>query len=178
MAPVKKKPAVLTDDEMDALVIADAHDPAAWGDPIVVPASKSKRPAWIARAKHFEAAAKFYVVSMLHQLGVDATVTISQQDNVDITVVQESGRALTVDVKTLTGSREWPVGDFKAREGHYLAFVWYPAGKGPNQPTVYIVASQRLKTFLNRKHIDILTLDLLAEKMAAREAWQELAPAA
>jgi hypothetical protein len=40
-----------TDEEIDALVIAEADDPNAWGDPIVVEPSKAKRPAWIDRAK-------------------------------------------------------------------------------------------------------------------------------
>ena len=33
----------LTEAEMDELTIADANDPSAWGDPIVVPASKSRK---------------------------------------------------------------------------------------------------------------------------------------
>jgi uncharacterized protein (DUF433 family) len=47
----------LTDDEIDALVIAEADDPLAWGDPIVVPASASPRPAWMAEARRLEQAA-------------------------------------------------------------------------------------------------------------------------
>jgi hypothetical protein len=50
----KKK---LTDDEMDALVIADADDDSAWGEPVMVGPSKSPRPAWIAQAKHLNLAA-------------------------------------------------------------------------------------------------------------------------
>jgi hypothetical protein len=50
----KKK---LTDDELDALVIADANDESAWGEPVIVRPSKSPRPAWIARAKHLDLAA-------------------------------------------------------------------------------------------------------------------------
>jgi hypothetical protein len=41
----------LTDDEMDALVIADVDDPEAWGEPILVHVSKSPRPAWMSEAK-------------------------------------------------------------------------------------------------------------------------------
>lgn len=48
----------LTDDEIDALVIAEANYPSAWGDPIVVPPSMSPRPAWMAQAKHLDLAAK------------------------------------------------------------------------------------------------------------------------
>jgi len=49
MKPKKKRK--LTDDEIDALVIAEADDDSAWGDPIVVRASKSPRPAWMTQSK-------------------------------------------------------------------------------------------------------------------------------
>jgi hypothetical protein len=171
----------LTDDEIDALVIADADDPSAWGRPIVVPPSKSPRPAWIAQAKHLDLAAKFFVVSVLHRMGVEATVSFSQSDNVDITVIQESGRVLTVDIKTLNGPKEWTVAPFRARNRHYLVFVWYPPnGKPSAQPTAYVVASERLHRFLTRKRVHSLSLDVLAKELSAQDAWQELmiAPAA
>jgi hypothetical protein len=171
----------LTDDEIDALVIAEADDDAAWGEPVFVPASKSPRPAWMAQAKHLDWAAKFFVVSVLHRLGVEATVSFTQSDNVDITVIQESGRVLTVDVKTLSGTKEWTVAPFRARNHHYMVFVWYPpTGKPSAQPKAYVVASERLRTLLARKRMHSLPLDVLAKELSAQDAWQELmiAPAA
>src|SRR5215210_7630771 len=94
----------LTDEQMNELVFADVNDPSAWGDPITV--GPSKGPRRIRHANHLELASKFYILSVLHRLGADATMTFSQSDNVDITVVLESGHALTVDVKTLTGPME------------------------------------------------------------------------
>lgn len=131
----------LTDEQMNELVMADVNDPSAWGEPIVV--GPSKGPRRIRQAKHLELASKFYVLSVLHRLGADASLTFSESDNVDITVVLESGSALTIDVRTLTGPMEWPVTDFRARAGHFLTFVWYPATSHPNTPpSVYIVASE------------------------------------
>ena len=168
----------LTDTEIDALVIAEADDPTAWGEPIYVPPSQSPRPAWMARVRHIDLAAKFFVLSVLHRMGLEATLTFSQEDDVDITIVQGSGRALTVDVKTLTGTKEWRVVPFRARDHHYLVFVWYPATGDPGiQPTVYIVASRRLHRLLTRKKLQALSLDILASEMSARDAWQELAVA-
>ena len=163
-----------TDEQMNELVIADVNDPTAWGDPIVV--GPSKGPRRIRHAKHLELASKFYVLSVLHRLGADATVTFSQSDNVDITVVLESGNALTVDVKTLTGPMEWRVADFRAREGHFLTFVWYPTSAHANiPPSVYIVASMQLRRFLEAHHAESLSLNLLDEEFHAREAWDRLA---
>src|SRR5687768_18381704 len=100
-AMTKQETPQLTDAQMNELVFADVTDPTAWGDPVVV--GPSMGPRRIRRAKHLELASKFYVLSVLHRLGADATLTFSQSDNVDITVVLESGSALTVDIKTLTG---------------------------------------------------------------------------
>lgn len=175
------KKRTLTEDEMDALVIADVDDESAWGERILVRSSRSRRPAWMAQAKHLDWAAKFFVVSVLHRMGVEATVTVSQSDNVDVTVVQESGRVLTVDVKTLSGTKEWTVAPFRARDHHYLVFVWYPPnGKPSTQPTAYVVASKRLLRLLTRKRVHSLSLDILARELSAQDAWQELvvAPAA
>ena len=167
----------LTDEQMNELVVSDVNDPSAWGDPIVV--GPSKGPRRIRHAKHLELASKFYVLSVLHRLGADATLTFSQTDNVDITVVLESGNALTVDVKTLTGPTVWPVVDFRARTGHFLTFVWYPPGTDANTPpVVYIVASERLRRFLGEHREDSLSLELLNKEVHAREAWEQIASTA
>ena len=106
----------------------------------------------MAPTKHLDLAAKFFVLSVLHRLGLEATFTFSQNDNVDITIVQESGRALTVDVKTLSGSKEWHIAPFRARDHHYVVFVWYPTTTDPRiQPTAYVVASERLRNLLDRR---------------------------
>jgi hypothetical protein len=167
----------LTEEQKNELVFADVNDPSAWGEPIVV--GRSKGPRRIKHAKHLELASKFYVLSVLHRLGADATVTFSQVDNVDITVVLESGNALTVDVKTLTGPLEWLVTDFHARAGHFVAFVWYPASVEPNvPPTVYIVASEQLRRFVTDHKVASVSLTTLDQEIQARNAWQHLAVSA
>lgn len=164
----------LTDEQINELVAADVNDPSAWGEPIIV--GPSKGPRRIKHAKHLELASKFYVLSVLHRLGADATMTFSQSDNVDITVVLESGHALTVDVKSLTGPLEWQVADFSAKAGHFLTFVWYPTASNPNTPPrVYIVASEELSRFLASHRQDRVSLERLDEEVHARDAWERLA---
>jgi hypothetical protein len=174
MAVMTDREPFLTDEQMNELVVADVNDPSAWGDPVVV--APSKGPRRIKHAKHLEIASKFYVLSVLHRLGADATLTFSQSDNVDITVVLESGNALTVDVKTISGPLEWQVTDFRARTGHFLAFVRYPIAASPNTaPDVFIVASKELRIFLANHHGDSISLGQLDEEVHAREAWEQLA---
>lgn len=164
----------LTDEQMNELVFADVNDPSAWGEPVIV--GPSKGPRRIRRAKHLELASKFYVLSVLHRLGADATLTFSQADNVDLTVVLESGNALTVDIKTLTGPIEWHVTDFTARANHFVVFVWYPDSGEPDvPPTVYIVASEQLRSFIAEHEGTSISLSRLDAEIHARNAWQRLA---
>jgi hypothetical protein len=165
----------LTEKEIDELVVSEAKDPSAWGKPILVGPSKSPRPAWVAHAKHLELSAKFYVLSLLHRMGADATVSFTQPENVDITVIKEPGVALTLDIKTLTGPMEWRVQDFRAQAQHYLMFVWFPRTTDPSvPPNVYIVASDRLKRFVTTHRSTTVPLTLLEIEMSARDAWQQL----
>jgi hypothetical protein len=168
----------LTDEQMNDLVFADVNDPSAWGEPVIV--GPSKGPRRIKRAKHLELASTFYVLSVLHRLGVDATLTFSQADNVDLTVVLESGNALTVDIKTLTGPLEWHVADFTARPNHYFVFVWYPdSGEPTVPPTAFVVGSEQLKGFIAAHESTVVVLPQLDQEVQAREAWHRLAvPAA
>jgi hypothetical protein len=166
----------LTDEQMNDLVVADVNDSSAWGDPVVV--GPSKGPRRLNHAKHLELASRFYVLSVLHRLGADATMTFSHSDNVDITVIVESGHALTVDVKTLTGPLEWRVGNFRARSKHFVAFVRYTSSDDPNvPPEVYIVASDQLQRFVAEQAGDVVSLVQLDNAVQAREAWQHLAAA-
>jgi len=173
MAALTNRDTQLTDEQMNELVFADVNDPSAWGDPIAVRASKGPRR--IRHAKHLELASKFYVLSVLHRLGADATLSFSQSDNVDLTVVLESGNVLTVDVKTLSGPPEWHVADFRARSGHFLIFVRYAVDADPNTPPeIYVVASVELQSFLANRHGDTISLKELDSEVRAREAWERL----
>lgn len=101
--------------EITQKLIEDAKNPDAWGNPTIVPSSRAPRPERYGRINHLELAAKFYVLSVLHRLGAEANLTFAQPDNIDITVVRQSGEVFTIDVKTLTGRSRWPVERFSAR---------------------------------------------------------------
>ena len=161
---------------MDALVIADIGDESAWGEPIPVGPSKSPRPAWIAQAKHLDLAAEFFVLSVLHRMGVEATVTFSQSDNVDITVIHESGRVLTVDVRTLRGTKEWTAGRSAPRTitTSYSSRTRRMESRARSRTST---SSHRNAStvFWRENRFRSLSMDVLAKELAARDAWQELA---
>lgn len=90
-------------------------------------------------------AAEFYVLSMLHRLGCDASLTLGNKKSVDIVVVRESGAVLTIDVKGLAGTTSWPVDNVKkVGNDHFLVFVSF-LGKISDHlvaPEIYVVPSQ------------------------------------
>jgi len=167
----------LTDDEIEAQVIADLDDPSAWGEAIYVPPSKSPRPAWVTLGRHLELSARFHVLSILHRLGAEATLTNAQPDNVDITVVQAPGRAITIDVKTLVGTSLWFVQPFSARKHHYVAFVLYSRKALDNPvatPEVLVFPSVRLKELLQPRVVGKINIQTLAKELGINNHWLQL----
>ena len=92
-------------------------------------------------------ASEFYVLSMLHRLGCDASLTLGNKKSVDIVLVREAGDVATIDVKGLAGKTSWPVDNVKKKtDGHFLVFVSFLGRIGDHAmaPEVYVVPSKRL----------------------------------
>ncbi len=69
-------------------------------------------------------AAEFFVLSALHRLGADATLTFGNKKSVDIAVVKGAGETITIDVKGLAGTTSWPIDNVKeVKKCHFLVFV-------------------------------------------------------
>lgn len=161
--------------EIEINLIKDANDPNAWEKPIKVPASRAPRPDRYGRSGHLQLAAKFYVLSLLHFLGADASLTSPQADNVDITVVRQPGEALTIQVKILMGTSNWPVEKFSARKHHFVAFIRYErTSDNPHvAPDVYIWASERLQALIRRDRTKTVSLEDVASKLDPKSAWKQ-----
>jgi hypothetical protein len=161
--------------EITKRLVADADNPEAWEAPISVLPLNSSRPEWYGRKKHIELAAKFYVLSVLHRLGAEANLTFAQPDNVDIAAVKQSGEALTIDVKTLTGTSQWLVEQFSAKKHHFVVFVCFELEwSGPQTvPEIYMWSSERLKAFIARENATCLSLEAVALKLDPTVAWNQ-----
>ncbi|HEV7919945.1 MAG TPA: hypothetical protein VGR02_04045 [Thermoanaerobaculia bacterium] len=171
---MKSRKQKATDEQIEAEMLAKRGDPSAWKALPFVPASASPRPAWMLRSKHLELAAKFHVLSVLHRLDIEANLALGQPDNVDIAILGKAGLAITIDVKTIEGSREWLVEPFSVRKHHYVVVVEFPPQKDTvvAQPRAYIVASETLRKLVVRKKLKAIPLDFLSDELAALEAWQ------
>lgn len=164
-----------SDKALERKLIADADNPDAWEEPITVGPSRAPRPHWYGRTKHLELAAKFHVLSVLHRLGAEATLTYAQPDNVDIAAVRQSGQAFTIDVKTLRGTTVWPVEQFSARKHHFLAFVCFQRELSDPHvvPELYMWSSDQLRTFIAHEHANELSLENVARKLDPESAWEQ-----
>jgi hypothetical protein len=123
-------------------------------------------------------AAEFYVLSVLHRLGVDATLTLGNKKSVDIAVIKAAGSAITIDVKGLAGTTSWPVDNVKkVKDRHFLAFVCY-GGRihDPTmQPEVWVIPSESLEAFVynspkGRRVVPRSTLRAKASEF--KDAWR------
>lgn len=166
-----------SDEEIERKLVSDAGDPSAWEKPMMVGPSRSPRPAWYRRSKHLELAAKFYVLSVLHRLGAEANLTYAQPDNVDIAAVRRSGEVFTIDVKTLTGTGEWPIQPLSARKHHFVVFVRFQEDwHQPHAvPEVYIWPSEDLLAYMAERKSATVSLDMVAQKLDPKSAWDQFA---
>lgn len=123
-------------------------------------------------------AAEFYVLSMLHRLGFDASLTLGNKKAVDIVVVRDSGDVVTIDVKGLAGTTSWPVDNVKKKAAnHFLVFVSF-LGKIDDhaaQPEVYVVPSRKLALLVyhspnGRRHV-LQVSRMRRDGKAFRNAW-------
>jgi hypothetical protein len=126
-------------------------------------------------------AAEFHVLSMLHRLGMSATLTLGNKKSVDIVVARDAGDTLTVDVKGLAGTTNWPVDNLReGRPGHFIAFVTFlgKIGDPSVMPEVYIVPSEEVSALVYRNPAGnrrVIQLGRVRKSWARfRDAWEML----
>ncbi len=126
-------------------------------------------------------ASEFYVLSMLYRLGFDASLTLGNKKSVDIVVVQDSEKVITIDVKGLAGTTSWPVDNVKkVSKDHFLIFVSF-LGKIDDHnisPEVYVVPSKRLAPLIyhspnGKRHVLPLS-KMRKSRTKFRDAWHLL----
>jgi hypothetical protein len=96
-------------------------------------------------------ASEFYVLSMLHRLGFDATLTLGNKKSVDIVIIRGSSDVITVDVKGLAGTTLWPLDNVKKiAKGHFFVFLSFlgKIGDYSVHPEIYILPSEKLEEFI------------------------------
>jgi hypothetical protein len=98
-------------------------------------------------------AAEFHVLSILHRLGLEATLTLGNKKAVDIFIFRPDGKTLTIDVKGVANKYDWPADNLKVdgKRDHYIVLVCFN-GKihEPDEPpSVWVVPAKEIKKFIN-----------------------------
>lgn len=123
-------------------------------------------------------AAEFYVLSMLHRLGADATLTLGNKKAVDIVVTRGPGRTVTVDVKGVAGRFDWPADNINPRApGHHVYALLSFEGRisYPKQvPEVWIVPAAKIKQFMRRysNRVVVSRAEIKGKGEEYRGAWE------
>ena len=98
-------------------------------------------------------AAEFHVLSVLHRLGLSASLTLGNRKSIDI-VVESRGRLFTIDVKGMASRTNWPMDNFKAAIGlnHFIALVTFnnKIGDPAVPPSVFLVPADQISDYFYR----------------------------
>ena len=126
-------------------------------------------------------ASEFHVLSCLHRLGQDATISLGNKKKVDLQLVRPSGIVVTIDVKASATKADWIAG--KKVQGdtsrHFVVLVAYDGAIGnvKQMPRVWVIPYGELEQFVNTyKGNTRCVRRPLIEKMGGRfeDAWQLL----
>lgn len=99
-------------------------------------------------------AAEFYVLSMLHRFGADATLTLGNKKAVDIIVANINDTITTIDVKGLAGRYDWPADNIHLTviRQHFYVLVSFE-GKITDPlcpPNVWIIPDSEMAPFIRK----------------------------
>lgn len=106
-------------------------------------------------------ASEFYILSCLHRLGMNATLTLGNKKSVDIVVVRENEDAVTIDVKAVASKYDWPADNIRHSKNlrHFIVLVCYEGNFEDTgfSPNVWIIPAEKVfqfkKQYKNRSNI-------------------------
>jgi hypothetical protein len=127
-------------------------------------------------------AAEFYVLSMLHRLGAEASLTLGNKKSVDIFIASANSEYKTLDVKGLADSYDWPADNIHipAPPNHYVGLLSFE-GKihDPHHaPSIWILPANDLSQFVKRYKTRAVVSRALIKGLGAKylHAWAQLLP--
>jgi hypothetical protein len=95
--------------------------------------------------------AEFFVASQLFRLGYIVTVTYGNTKEIDLIVHNTKGDLITIDVKGLINTTNWPIKDKSDRKNHYYILLSYK-NKFLDlnfMPEVFIIPAKEIKPLLS-----------------------------
>ncbi len=98
-------------------------------------------------------ASEFHVMSALYRMGYNANLTLGNRKAVDIVVVLDEGRAVTIDVKAVAGRNGWMLGNRDPLDapGHFVVLVSFEGAfaDARRPPRVWVFPVAALRPFVS-----------------------------
>jgi hypothetical protein len=99
-------------------------------------------------------ASEFFVLSSLHRLGLNASLTLGNKKSVDLFVARDSGEVVTIDVKGVAKKDDWPVDNLRkpTHERHFIVFVSFEGKirEPASSPSVWIIPYASVAPFIKQ----------------------------
>ncbi len=121
-------------------------------------------------------ASEFFVLSSLHRLGAQASLTLGNKKSVDIFVAR-GRRTITIEVKGVAGAYDWPVNNLptECRRSHFIVLVSYNGRIGdPNvPPSIWILPHANVDPFIRqyRGRRNISRATIVRDGARFKDAW-------
>ena len=98
-------------------------------------------------------ASEFFVLSCLHRLGAEASLTLGNKKSVDI-FLSKGRRTITIEVKGVAGPYDWPAENVpkEPRRSHFIVLVSYNGKIGVPEvpPSVWVVPHGEVNRFIRQ----------------------------
>lgn len=96
-------------------------------------------------------ASEFYIASQLYRLGCVATLTLGHTKEIDLVVIHPDGRTVTIDVKGLKNTTNWPLQPKLKSKDHFYILVNYKnkLGNLSFHPEVFVIPSLEADNLLS-----------------------------
>ncbi|MBI3586126.1 MAG: hypothetical protein HY088_03225 [Ignavibacteriales bacterium] len=96
-------------------------------------------------------ASEFYVASQLFRLGYIVTITLGNTKEIDLIVAHPDGRVITIDVKGLKNTTNWPLNPKLKSRKHFFILLSYRNNFSDihTQPDVYVIPSMDVHKILS-----------------------------
>lgn len=127
-------------------------------------------------------ASEFYVMSVLYRLGLEPHLTLGNKKSVDIAVIHDPGRVLTIDVKAVAAKNDWfvsaPTSEHRTR--HFVVLVSYEGRFNVPQeiPRCWIMPTSDLLGLVHKSKKGsayfVKRKDILRMGKAFEDAWHVL----
>jgi len=92
-------------------------------------------------------ASEYLILSKLYRLELEAYISQGNKKSIDIRVITDNGRSLSIDVKSVRGYSSLVVNNVIEAETHFIIFVIYKNkfSEVDVPPDIYIVPSVQIK---------------------------------